>query len=105
MLLLHAGTHTGGLLTTVLYVAFDVVIVSGVVGIISYWVSPRILTRIEGEPLLIEDLRARQRELVGEQRALLEKSEGWLKDEILQRIYPRFMSGDSCFVSFVLVRI
>ena len=54
--LFHAGQHTGGLLTTLLYIAFDVVILSGVVGIISYIVAPRIMTRIEGEPLLVEDL-------------------------------------------------
>ena len=56
MLLLHAGTRTGGLLTTLLYIAFDVVIISGLFGIASYIVAPRILTSIEGEPLLIEDL-------------------------------------------------
>ena len=63
ILLLHAGTRTGGLLTTLLYLAFDVVIASGLFGIASYIVAPRILTSIEGEPLLIEDLVARRAEL------------------------------------------
>jgi len=97
VLLLHSGRHTGGLLTTVLYLSFDVVILSGVVGIISYWVAPRILTRIEGEPLLIEDLEARQKELQNDVKANLEKSEGWVKDEIVEKIHPRFMSRGFLF--------
>jgi len=97
VLLLHAGTRTGGLLTTILYVTFEVVILSGVVGILSYLISPRIMTRIEGEPLLIEDLKGRHQELLEEQRAILEKSEGWLRDEILQKIYPRYMSRGFLF--------
>src|SRR4029434_7590484 len=47
ILLLHAGGHTGGLLTTALYLGFDVVIVSGLFGVISYIVAPRIMTTIE----------------------------------------------------------
>jgi len=97
VLLLHSGRHTGGLLTTVLYLSFDVVILSGVVGIISYWVAPRILTRIEGEPLLIEDLEARQKELQNDVRTNLEKSDGWVKDEIVEKIHPRFMSRGFLF--------
>jgi Fe-S-cluster-containing dehydrogenase component/CRP-like cAMP-binding protein len=92
VLLLHAGKHTGGLLTTLLYVVFDIVILSGLVGIVSYLVAPRIMTRIEGEPLLVEDLEGRRDELQKERDAILEKSEGWLRDEIQERIYPRFLS-------------
>ena len=92
VLLLHAGAHTGGLLTTLLYIAFDVVILSGVVGILSYLIAPRIMTRIEGEPLLVEDLEGRQKELTAEQQSILEKSQGWLRDEITGKIYPRFLS-------------
>jgi Fe-S-cluster-containing dehydrogenase component/CRP-like cAMP-binding protein len=97
VLLFHAGTHTGGLLTTVLYIAFDLVILSGVVGILSYIIAPRIMTRIEGEPLLVEDLEGRQKELENEQKTILEKSQGWLKDEIIQKVYPRFMSKGFLF--------
>ena len=97
VLLLHAGTHTGGLLTTLLYIAFDVVIVSGVVGILSYLIAPRIMTRIEGEPLLVEDLEGRQQELESEQKSILEKSQGWLKEEITDKIYPRFLSRGFLF--------
>ena len=97
VLLLHAGTHTGGLLTTLLYIAFDVVILSGVVGILCYLIAPRIMTRIEGEPLLVEDLQGRQKELASEQQAILEKSQGWLKEEITEKIYPRFLSKGFLF--------
>lgn len=92
VLLMHAGNHTGGLLTTVLYITFDVVLLSGVVGILSYLIAPRIMTRIEGEPLLVEDLVGRKEELTAERDEILKQSEGWLKEEIEQRIYPKFLS-------------
>ncbi|PYS84450.1 MAG: hypothetical protein DMF67_05070 [Acidobacteria bacterium] len=62
-LLLHGGKTTGGLLTSLLMISFDAVIVTGLFGIIVYLVAPRIMTSIEGEPLLVEDLRARREEL------------------------------------------
>jgi Fe-S-cluster-containing dehydrogenase component/CRP-like cAMP-binding protein len=92
VLLLHSGTRTGGVLTTLLYIAFDVVILSGVLGIISYYVAPRIMTRIEGEPLLVEDLQERREELQIVSAQILAQSQGWLKDEIRDRVYPRFFS-------------
>ena len=70
------ATRTGGLLTSVLYVAFDLTLLSGIVGIVSYWVMPRIMTRIEGEPLLVEDLEGRRKELRSDTRTILEKSDG-----------------------------
>jgi Fe-S-cluster-containing dehydrogenase component/CRP-like cAMP-binding protein len=93
VLLFHSGPHTGGLLTSLLYVAFDLTILSGIVGIVSYFVAPRIMTRIEGEPLLVEDLEGRRKELLSDVRTILEKSEGWLKEEIRNRVYPRFLSN------------
>jgi hypothetical protein len=92
VLLFHAGSRTGGLLTSLLYVAFDLTILSGIVGIFSYWLAPRIMTRIEGEPLLVEDLEARRKELQNDLRTIFAKSEGWLKEEIRDRVYPRFLS-------------
>lgn len=92
VLLFHSGTRTGGLLTSLLYIAFDLTILSGLVGIISYYVAPRIMTRIEGEPLLVEDLEGRRKELLSDVRTILEKSDGWLKEEIRDRVYPRFLS-------------
>jgi Fe-S-cluster-containing dehydrogenase component/CRP-like cAMP-binding protein len=92
VLLFHSGPRTGGLLTSLLYVAFDLTLLSGVVGILSYWLMPRIMTRIEGDPLLVEDLEGRRKELRSDTRTIFEKSDGWLKEEIRDRIYPRFLS-------------
>ncbi|HTG93861.1 MAG TPA: hypothetical protein VL866_14815, partial [Pyrinomonadaceae bacterium] len=91
VLLLHSGKQTGGLLTTALYLTFDVVILSGLLGVAFYLVAPRIMTRIEGEPLLVEDLEARRNELQEERAEIVKKSEGWVREEIEERIYPRFM--------------
>lgn len=63
ILLLHGGSSTGGLLTSVLMISFDLVILTGLFGLACYLIVPRIMTSIEGEPLLVEDLRARREEL------------------------------------------
>jgi hypothetical protein len=90
--LLHSGPRLGGLLTSLLYFVFDLVIVSGLLGILAYIFAPRIMTRIEGEPLLVEDLEARREELKQQAAQILERSEGWLKEEIRDVVYPRFSS-------------
>ena len=93
VLLFHSGQRTGGLLTSLLYVAFDLTILSGVVGLMVYYLAPRIMTRIEGEPLLVEDLEGRRKELLADVRSILQKSEGWLKEEIRDRVYGRFLTS------------
>lgn len=92
VLLLHSGTRTGGLLTTSLYVTFCFVLATGVFGIIAYIIAPRIMTSIEGEPLLIEDLVGRRDELQEELKELTAKSEGWLREEIEQKVRKRFLT-------------
>ncbi len=92
ILLLHSGTNAGGLITTLLYLSFDVVVFSGILGVISYLVAPRILTNIESEPLLIEDLITRRGELKQELADTVAKSEGWLREEIEERVSGRFLS-------------
>ena len=92
ILMLHAGTSTGGLLTTSLYVAFDFVIASGLFGIAAYVVAPRIMTSIEGEPLLVEDLVGRRDELQQELDAIVKESEGWLREEIEEKVVKRFLT-------------
>ena len=92
LLLLHSGTRTGGLITTSLYIAFDVVIVSGLFGIASYIVAPRLMTSIEGDPLLVEDLVGRRAELQTEFDEIVKSSEGWLRDEIEDKVATRFLS-------------
>ena len=90
VLLLHSGTQTGGLLTTSLYVTFDFVIATGILAIASYIIAPRIMTSIEGEPLLLEDLVGRQTELRNEFEQTVNKSQGWLRDELEERVRKRF---------------
>ncbi|MEK6280480.1 MAG: cyclic nucleotide-binding domain-containing protein [Acidobacteriota bacterium] len=92
ILMLHAGTRTGGLLTTALYIAFDACIASGLFGVAAYIVAPRIMTSIEGDPLLIEDLIARREELEKELAEIVEGSEGWLREEIEDRVLKRFQT-------------
>ena len=76
VLLFHSGARTGGLLTSLLYVAFDLTILSGLVGVIAYVVAPRIMTRIEGEPLLVEDLEGRRKELRTDIRTIYRRAMG-----------------------------
>ena len=64
--LLHGGSHKGGPLTMTLMISFDLVLITGLFGILTYVVAPRLLTRIEGEPILLEDLEARRKELRAE---------------------------------------
>jgi Fe-S-cluster-containing dehydrogenase component/CRP-like cAMP-binding protein len=66
VLLVHGGTSSGGLLTTALMVSFDLVIATGLFGAACYVIVPRLMTKIEGEPLLLEDLEARRVELRAE---------------------------------------
>ena len=42
---------------------FDATILTGIFGVLCYVVVPRIMTSIEGDPLLIEDLESRRAEL------------------------------------------
>jgi Fe-S-cluster-containing dehydrogenase component/CRP-like cAMP-binding protein len=91
-LMLHAGAHTGGPLTTLLYIAFDVVIATGLFGSAAYIIAPRIMTSIEGEPLLIEDLVGRKSELEKELDGIAKQSEGWLREEIEERVVKRFQT-------------
>src|SRR6266436_7085181 len=71
VLLIHGGSHGGSLLTTVLMLWFDAVIITGLFGMFCYLVVPRIMTSIEGDPLLIEDLEGRRSELREELTALV----------------------------------
>lgn len=91
VLLLHGGRETGGLLTSVLMVSFDLVILTGLFGIACYVILPRIMTSIEGEPLLIEDLRTRRDELrqtLGE----IDLSNAELRGILKKKIRRRFLS-------------
>jgi len=62
-ILVHGASHGGGPLTTLLMVSFDLVLLTGLFGLSVYYVAPRLLTSIEGDPILREDLEARRGEL------------------------------------------
>jgi len=89
--LIHGGRSSGGLLTSMLMVSFDVTIVSGLFGITCYFIVPRIMTSIEGDPLLIEDLRTRRQELC-ETLALIDTSDEQLRSLVKEKIRKRFFS-------------
>ncbi len=69
-LLFHGGSHGGGLLTLILMLWFDATILTGLFGIFCYLIVPRIMTSIEGDPLLIEDLEGRRAELRNELKTI-----------------------------------
>lgn len=92
LLLLHGGRDTGGLLTSVLMISFDLVIASGLFGLACYIIVPRIMTSIEGEPLLIEDLRARRAELRQTLGTIGVQSTDELRELIKRKVRPRFLS-------------
>lgn len=91
VLVLHGGRETGGLLTSLLMVAFDLVIVTGLFGTACYIIVPRIMTSIEGDPLLIEDLRDRRQEL-RETLAEIDLSSPELRGHLKRKIRRRFLS-------------
>jgi len=92
VILLHGGTDSGGALTTALMVSFDLVILTGLFGILIYFFAPRMLTRIEGQPLLIEDLVARHKELSVELGELMAKASPNVRTTIQQKVLPRALS-------------
>ena len=91
VLLIHGGRDSGGMLTSLLMISFDLVIVSGIFGIACYFIVPRIMTSIEGDPLLIEDLRARRDEL-REELSLIDTSNPQLRALVKTKMRRRFFS-------------
>ena len=92
LLLIHGGTRSGGLFTSVLMITFDLVIVTGLFGAACYLVVPRFMTKIEREPLLLEDLEARRAELRASLvRAADETSNPDLKEIIHHKVRRRFL--------------
>jgi hypothetical protein len=92
VLLIHGASHGGGLLTSTLMFSFDAVILTGLFGLAAYVIAPRILTSIEGDPLLIEDLEGRRAELRGELKELGEKADGSVRDLIDKKMRRHFFS-------------
>lgn len=91
LLLLHGGSNVGGLLTTSLMISFDLVIATGLFGLACFLLVPRLLTQIEGEPLLLEDLEKRRGELRAT-LAAMRKEGSAVATTIETQIVPRFFS-------------
>lgn len=91
VLLLHGGRTTSGLLTSLLMVSFDLVILSGLFGLACYIIVPRIMTSIEGDPLLVEDLVTRRDELRGT-LAGIGAGDAQLRQVIERKVGGRFLS-------------
>ncbi|HEV2861099.1 MAG TPA: cyclic nucleotide-binding domain-containing protein [Pyrinomonadaceae bacterium] len=92
VLLLHGGVSTGGLLTSLLMISFDAVILTGLFGTAVYLVAPRIMTSIEGEPLLVEDLQARHNELRETLADIGQRSDEHLREFIRRKVRGRVFS-------------
>src|SRR5262249_35773584 len=65
---------------------------TGLFGIFCYQVAPRMLTRIEGQPLLIEDLTVRREELADEIGSISAAASPQTQAAIKKRVLPRFFS-------------
>jgi hypothetical protein len=92
VLLVHGGRSSGGLLTTLLMISFDLVIASGIFGALCYLIVPRFMTRIEREPLLLEDLEARREELRGRLIQISDHTDNpELKELIQKRVRRKFL--------------
>jgi Fe-S-cluster-containing dehydrogenase component/CRP-like cAMP-binding protein len=92
VLLMHGGSHGGGWLTSALTLWFDAVIVTGLFGLFCYLVVPRIMTSIEGDPLLIEDLEGRRAELREELATIESKCDEQTRELIKRKVRPHFFS-------------
>jgi Fe-S-cluster-containing dehydrogenase component len=92
VLLLHGGVESGGALTTALMISFDLVILTGLFGILIYYVAPRMLTRIEGQPLLLDDLTARREELGEELGATMAAASPEAQRVIRKKVLKRCFS-------------
>jgi hypothetical protein len=93
VLLVHGGTNSGGLLTTLLMISFDLVIATGIFGAAVYIIVPRFMTKIEREPLLLEDLEARREELRAELVRAADATANEELNELIQRKVRRRFLG------------
>ena len=102
LLLVHGGASSGGLLTTSLMISFDMVIFSGIFGAACYAIVPRFMTRIEREPLLLEDLEARRDELRAELVLACEQTDNPdLKQLIERKVRRRFLGLGYLFRQYI----
>ncbi len=91
-LLFHGGSHGGGLLTLILMLWFDATILTGLFGVLCYVIVPRIMTSIEGDPLLIEDLEGRRAELQNEIKTIESKINEEIRSSVQAKLRKHFFS-------------
>lgn len=96
LIVLHGGSNSGGMLTALLMWSFDLVILTGLFGIGAYVLVPRLLTKIEEQPLLIDSLTARRKELQEEIAEICDSSKD-LQRIVRERVIPRFISVSYLF--------
>jgi len=101
VLLMHGGSHGGGWLPSTLMLWFDAVILTGLFGLASYVLVPRIMTSIEGDPLLIEDLEGRRAELRNELATISDKADPQVRDLIERRVRRYFSSLSFLFRQYL----
>src|SRR5256714_3734088 len=92
VLLIHGGSHGGGLLTMTLMLWFDATILTGLLGVACYVIAPRIMTSIEGDPLLIEDLERRRVELRSKMGVIESKANEETRRLIQSKVRRHFWS-------------
>jgi len=73
-------------------IAYDLVIFTGILGIFLYFFSPRKLTKIEGSPLLIDDLRDRREELQKEIASIAGDASSPAHAIVRSRVLPKLIS-------------
>jgi Fe-S-cluster-containing dehydrogenase component/CRP-like cAMP-binding protein len=101
VLLMHGGSHGGSWLTSVLMLWFDAVILTGLFGLASYVLVPRIMTSIEGDPLLIEDLEGRRAELRNDLATISAKADPQVRDLIEHKVRRYFASLSFLFRQYL----
>jgi hypothetical protein len=101
VLLMHGGSHGGSWLTSVLMLWFDAVILTGLFGLASYVLVPRIMTSIEGDPLLIEDLEGRRAELRNDLATISAKADSQVRDLIENKVRRYFSSLSFLFRQYL----
>ena len=73
-------------------ISFDLVILTGLLGLVLYLVVPRLMTRIEGAPLPIHHLTQRREELKTELAEIGSSPSASVHRIVKEKIIPRFVS-------------
>lgn len=97
----HAGRSSGGILSTALMLCFDLTLLTGIFGLLCYRFVPRLINRLEPEPLLMDDLLARRSELQKEIRSALAQAPEMIREIVKNKILPSLLSIQSLLKQFL----